>query len=35
MKEYLHYVADVLLNSEIKSSSESEILLKMTKSKDN
>lgn len=34
MKEYLHYVADILLNSEIKSSSESEILLKMTKSKD-
>lgn len=34
MKEYLHYIADILLNSSIKSSSESEILLKMTKCKE-
>ena len=34
MKEYLHYIGDVLLNSEVKSRSESEILFKMTKSQD-
>ena len=34
MKQYLHYIADVLLTSEIKSRHESEILLKMTKAQD-
>lgn len=34
MKEYLYYVGDVLINSEIKSKAESEILLKMTKCED-